>query len=267
MTSSPRRNSPDRALIKVRDFLLHKPGLPHVIGRALRRSFDEVIDGPRTGRYCIEQLEKTEKIYIGTKVEIVLRTELELERGLVLDNYIADEEVDTKFSLRGKWMIPPEAVGKICLLAMGDDNTRQYKLGLFRAARRLLNKGANQDRKKSVSAAGKNKIVWLAQGAIPANFMLGLSCDARDAIMSAANGKSRIQELFRHATGRLIPRYVIEQVARQRDPLKRAREAKADLAAEGIRVLCAAYKADRKAFSQHGFVHFDNDDWLSVPEP
>ncbi|MGH9414869.1 MAG: NaeI family type II restriction endonuclease, partial [Terriglobales bacterium] len=111
---------------------LERPGLLDVVGRAVRKSFEEVIDGPRTGRYCIEQLEKTEKTYIGTKVEIVLRAELKLERGEKLDNLIAGHEVDTKFSIKTNWMIPREAVGQLCLLVTGSDNTSQCAAGLLR---------------------------------------------------------------------------------------------------------------------------------------
>jgi len=109
----------DVALQAVVDFFKTRGDLVDVIGNALRQSFDEVIDGPRTGRYRIEELEKTEKTYIGTKVEIILRNELTLPRGVVLDNLISGHEVDTKFSLTGDWMIPREAVGQICLLIKG----------------------------------------------------------------------------------------------------------------------------------------------------
>ena len=43
------------------------------VPRRLREALDEVIDTPRTGRFTLSQLEKTEKTYIGTKVEILVR--------------------------------------------------------------------------------------------------------------------------------------------------------------------------------------------------
>lgn len=256
---------PDLALAEVRKALA-RPELLDIIGHAIRKSFDEVIDGPRTGRYRIEQLEKTEKTYIGTKVEIVLRAELNLERGGKLDNLIAGHEVDTKFSLRTDWMIPREALGEICLLVTGSDNTGQCAAGLLRAAPEMLSKSENQDRKRSISKAGRDKIEWLVKGAMSRNFMLDLPEDARNAILKAPSGKQGIHTLFRMATNRLIPRRVIEQVARQKDALKRAREAKAILEPEGFRVLCAKYQADRAGFLQHGFGAFSKDDWLSVPK-
>lgn len=257
--------SHDQGLLQVRDFLIAKPDLLGVVGRAIRKSFDEVIDGPRTGRYRVEQLEKTEKTYIGTKIEIVLRTELGLERGLVLDNLIATHEVDTKFTIGNTWMIPREALGQLCLLVTGDDNVGRCSMGILRMVPEVLTNGENQDGKKSVSASGKLKITWLAQGSMPRNFMLDLPDIARNAIMSAPSGRQAIGALFRNAMGRLIPRFVIEQVAQQKDSAKRAREAKAALAPEGIQVLCATYMEDRAEIVRHGFTHFNDDDWLSMP--
>lgn len=100
---------------------------------------------------------------------------------------------------------------------------------------------------------------------MPRNFMLDLPPDAREAIMSAPSGKQAIRALFLNATGRIIPRSVIEQVAQQKDSLKRAREAKEILAAEGVQVLCATYMEDRAEFMRHGFSTINDDDWLSIP--
>lgn len=255
----------DIALSQVKDFLTAKPELLSIVGQAIRRSFDEVIDGPRTGRYCIEQLEKTEKTYIGTKIEIVLRSELGLERGQILDNLIAGHEVDTKFTVGSTWMIPREAVGQLCLLAMGNDSTGCCAMGLLRMTPEVLTNGENQDGKKSVSAFGKQQITWLVKGPMPRNFMLDLNDAARHQIMSATSGRGAILALFRNATGALISRAVIEQVAQQKDAAKRAREAKAVLAAENIQVLCATYLADRAEMIRHGFTTFREDDWLSMP--
>jgi hypothetical protein len=258
----------DAALQDVINFFKTRADLVDVIGNALRQSFDEVIDGPRTGRYRIEELEKTEKTYIGTKVEIILRNELALSRGAVLDNLISGHEVDTKFSLTGNWMIPREAVGELCLLVEGSDNAGTFSVGLLRMTPSVLTNGANQDRKKSISAVGKAKIKWLIRNQIlPPNFLLKLSDDVRSRIMSHSSGVKRVRELFVSVTGVIIPRTAIEQVARQKDPLKRARAMKAQLVANGFKVLCATYETDREEFRQHGFTAFQKDDWLSLREP
>jgi hypothetical protein len=255
----------DVALQAVVDFFNTRADLVDVIGNALRQSFDEVIDGPRTGRYRIEELEKTEKTYIGTKVEIILRNELALPRGVVLDNLISGHEVDTKFSLTGDWMIPREAVGQICLLLKGSDNAGIFSVGLLRMVSSVLTNGANQDGKKSVSAVGKARIQWLIRNEVlPPNFLLRLPDDVRSRIMSRSSGVQRVKELFVSVTGVIIPRTAIEQVARQKDPLKRARAMKAQLVTDGFKVLCATYETDREEFRRNGFDDFQKDDWLSL---
>ncbi|UUZ46638.1 hypothetical protein LP420_22285 [Massilia sp. B-10] len=170
----------DSRLESVFDFLIAKPELAKTIGNGLRRAFDEVIDGERTGRFCLEELEKTEKTYIGTKVEIVVRNELNLKRGEILDNLICGQEVDTKFSLSGGWMIPREAVGHICLLIKGSDNRGRFSVGLLRTSLDVLTKGANQDFKRTISAVGKQRIKWLIlEAPMVPNFLLELDpCNA-----------------------------------------------------------------------------------------
>lgn len=266
MILSPQQK--DLALQQVSDFLIRTPRFREIIASALRQAFDEVIDGPRTGRYRIEQLEKTEKTYIGTKVEIVLRNELQLHRGALLDNLILGYEVDTKFSLSGNWMIPSEAIDHLCILVMASDNSQQFSVGLLRMSLDFLTQGSNKDGKKSVSAFGKSQIHWLINGApmIP-NFLLSLQDEVREQIMSAGSGVKRVAELFRTVTFKLIPRSAIEQVAQQKDPLRRARQMKAWLASEGLEVLCATYANDREKFISYGFRVFRDDDWLCIKHP
>ncbi len=256
---------PDVALESVADFLIKKKDLHKVISQGLRQSFDEVIDGARTGRYSIAQLEKTEKTYIGTKVEIIIRDKLSLERGRILDNLICNHEVDTKFSLTGNWMIPREAIGHLCILVSGSDDSETFSMGLLRMTPENLTAGSNQDGKKSVSAAGKNRISWLIynEPMIP-NFLMKLHPEIRQSIMSKESGVQRIRALFTNVTGQIIPRTAIEQVAQQKDPLKRAREAKDILISEGYKVLCATYEIDRQHFILNGFTKFKEDDWLSI---
>jgi len=266
MSVSPVQKN-DPALADVVGFFNNKPDLAATVGNALRKSFDEVIDGPRTGRYSKDQLEKTEKTYIGTKVEIVLRAELELERGQVLDNRIQDHEVDTKFSLSGKWMIPREAVGEICLLVKSAD-TGSFSIGLLRTSDDVLTDGSNQDGKRTVSAAGKGLVTWLFDNhPMPPNVLQTLDDDTRARILAPNTGMERMRQLFLNVTGRIIPRTVIEQVAQQKDPLRRARQMKEQLASRGVKVLCATYAEDRRQFTENGFSEFGNDDWLSIRIP
>ena len=83
-----------------------------------RSAIDEVIDTARTGRYFLSDLEKTEKTYLGTKFEILLRDWLQVPRGVLLDLLIGGQEVDVKSTTGGGsgWMIPPEAINQLCIL-------------------------------------------------------------------------------------------------------------------------------------------------------
>lgn len=259
-------SSSNLPLQEVADALLAIPNFKQIVVCELRRALDEVIDGPRTGRYSIEQLEKTEKTYIGTKVEILLRHALQLERGKKLDNQIAGHEVDTKFSISSDWMIPKEAVGEICLLVSVNDHRSVCNMGLLRTTDVTLRPGKNQDAKKSISAAGKQQIRWLLKDEpISKNILLHLPEDIRTAIMSPRSGKGRVEALFTHVTNQIIPRSVVLQVIRlQGDPLKRAREAKATLKSKGFKVMCATYLEEREAMMALGFKNFSDDDWVSV---
>jgi len=241
-------------------------GLETLLAESLRQALDEVIDGARTGRFAVDQLEKTEKTYIGTKVEILLRYALEWPSGDTLDNLIAGIEVDTKFSLTGEWMIPREARGHICLLAAADDRRSLFSVGLLRMTSKVLRTAENQDGKTGVSAKGKQQIRWLSfkQPMVP-NFLLTLDTGLLAAIQAHRSGKGRITALFEQVTGRLIPRAVVLQIIRlPGDPLKRARETKAPMALKGYRVLCATYAADRRAMHAAGFTACADDDWLSL---
>lgn len=230
---------------------------------ALRQAFDEVFDGARTGRWAIEQLEKTEKTYIGTKVEIIFRDEFNLGRGDFMDNKIADIEIDTKFSLAGQWMIPKEAVGHICLLVAGNDKTKKFKIGIVHADKALLNKGKNRDGKKTLSKAGRSTIRWIVKlGTLEPNFFAELSPAIRTKILAAKQGQARVTELFRQVQSKLIPRYVITLLGQQDDPMKRARDARKDLKAENIEVFGGRYQAAK--MEEYGFKNVGPSDWLSI---
>ena len=241
-------------------------GLHTLLASTLRQALDEVIDGARTGRFAVDQLEKTEKTYIGTKVEILLRYAMEWPRGQTLDNLISDIEVDTKFSLTGQWMIPREARGRICLLAAADDRSARFSVGLLRMTPEVLRAGLNQDGKTSGSAQGKQQIRWLSfEQPMAPNFLLSIDSNLLASIQAHRSGKGRITALFEQITGRLIPRSVVMQIIKlPGDPMKRAREAKATLAAKGYRVLCATYVEERQAIHAAGFSHCADDDWLSL---
>lgn len=126
----------------------------------LRNCIDDVIMTPKTGRRSYDELEKTEKTYIGTRVEIDLRNMLKLPKGK-LDTVLAGHDVDIKNTMGSNWMIPTEAFGQPCILVAADEKRSVCFLGLIVAHVDYLSAGANKDKKKTVSAEGFQNIYWL----------------------------------------------------------------------------------------------------------
>ncbi|TRO69800.1 NaeI family type II restriction endonuclease [Streptomyces sp. IB201691-2A2] len=230
---------PDPNLLKVRDWFKMQSNLEARFGQALRQSIDEVLDGQRTGRFNIKDLEKTEKTYLGTKVEIITRAEFNLGRGEKMDFSISGHDVDSKFTSGDNWTIPREADGHICLLIKASDIKASYQVGLLRIHETLLNLGANRDGKRTPSAAGREAIQWIIpEGRLPENILLNLpDADINAIFKTGSSGQARTNELFLRVQGRLVNRNTVLTVARQDDSLKRVRDARHHLRSEGIMIL------------------------------
>jgi Restriction endonuclease NaeI len=211
-------------------------------------------------------LAKVEKTYIGTKIEIVIQDAFGLERGGAhgMDYLVVGEQVDCKWSMSmGKWMIPKEAVGELCLVVWADDQKSVFSVGLIRASGEVLKTGANQDGKRYLSAEGLDSIVWLAdRAALPENLLLHISGEDRTAIFAPKSGQARVDELFRRIQGRIVRREVVLAVARQLDSPKRVRDARLHLGAEGIRIL-GHEDADRAEAAARGLPMPDKGEWVS----
>lgn len=234
----------DEDLESVYSYFTAIPGLSVMVGKAIRQAFNEVIDGARTKRYRYEQLDKEEKTYIGKKIEIILRDALGLPKGDICDLNIDGVEVDIKWSASGQWMIPRENIDQICLVITATDNEAgaTFTVGLIRTTLAVLNRGTNQDQKRTISKVGMRQMRWLFQREpMPSNFLLTLPVETRERILSRAGGQARINELFRLVQRRPIPREAIESIGNQRDTAKRVRDARLDLEAEGIKILSGRY--------------------------
>ena len=195
------------------------------IPRLLRRAIDEVIDSARSRRYTIAEIEKTEKTYIGTKIEILLRNHLRLERGEVLDLSIDGVEVDVKNTVRFAWTIPNEALGHPCILISANEETARCSFGLIVIRHDVLNAGRNRDQKTTITKEGLKNAHWLLKDfPYPANFWQHLPSQDRASITRPRGGTERASMLFRLYQRRPIPRDVVEALAQQKDPMKRLRK-------------------------------------------
>ncbi|OIQ34459.1 MAG: hypothetical protein BM559_05480 [Roseobacter sp. MedPE-SWchi] len=212
----------------------------------LRACIDDVIMTPKTGRRAYEELEKTEKTYIGTRVEIELRALLRLPRGR-LDTEILGRDMDIKNTMGSNWMIPTEALGQPCLLVAADEARARCYLGLIIAHPDYLTKGKNKDGKASVSAAGFANILWLVcDQAYPANFWRRQPAEIVTEIFAQPTGNARMACLFRLIQNQPIARDVVEAVAQQKDFMRRIRSDKGRgtrdlLEQEGILLLSGQY--------------------------
>ncbi|MDJ0379642.1 NaeI family type II restriction endonuclease [Streptomyces sp. G-G2] len=232
--------SGDGRLDRVAAWFACQPDLQNRFSAILRRSIDEVLDGQQTGRYDLDapNVAKTEKTYLGTKVEIICQAEFGLSRGSKLDYSVAGVDVDAKFSLTGAWMIPVEAMGHICLVMSADDAASSFQVGLVHIQDEVLTNRGNRDGKRSISARGRSAIHWMVRnGVLAPNVLLRLDVETRRRIESVPAGQQRVNQVFMLVQGTVVDRNVIATVARQLDAPKRVRDARNQLRAEGIIIL------------------------------
>ncbi len=192
---------------------------------AIHASIRDVLQTPKTGIVRVGDLEKVPKTYLGTRVELELRAVLGLQKGSDLDYSISGVHVDCKHTIGRSWMIPREALGKICILVATDyDNTNKFSIGIARIADDMLPPGQNQDGKKSLRCTHED-IRWLVRSEhLPSNIYRRLSTDQLLELFDVGEGAARrLAKLFLWLPETPIPRTVIEDVAGQKDYMKRVR--------------------------------------------
>lgn len=247
-------------LSSLRSDLLNAVGGQQLFEEKLRSFFrsaiDEVIDTARTGRFFLEDAEKTEKTYLGTKFEILLRDWLQVPRGVVLDLLIGGREVDVKSTTGGGsgWMIPLETLDQFCILLRVNEKLAKCAVGLVRARPEYLRNSTNQDKKTSFSAAGTANIWWLVSDfAYTPNFWSLIGADLRNQIMSSGAGAKRLATLFENCLGMPVSRVQVAAIAAQDDFMKRIRRnggARDILAPKAIAILYS--ETDRALMHQLG---------------
>lgn len=220
----------DSELMVVREHLLQKKLAEFRFATVLRDTIDQLLNGEVTGRYDWKHLRQTEKTHAGSLVEINLHREFDFNDGLAMDYQIDGIEVDCKFSQDfGGWMIPPEAMGHLCLLVWADDHASRWSAGLLRINEEWLNQGSNRDRKLTIKARHRNKILWLWKDVkLPENVLLHLPQDVREQILleGKRKGQARVIELFRRIQNKPISRGSVRTAAQQLDYMARLREGK-----------------------------------------
>lgn len=211
----------------------------------LRTAVDEVIDAPRTKRFLLSETEKTEKTYLGTKVEILIRAFLGFPKGSILDMNIKGAEVDIKNTMQSNWSIPKENVGRPALLIRSSELHALCDVGIGILHDGYLRQGENRDTKRGLAASHFSDIWWLLwQHPYPVNFWQLLTAAERQTLITAGGGTSRIAALFELVQRRPVSRMQVQALAQQHDYMKRIRRnggARDILAPKGIALLSGAY--------------------------
>jgi hypothetical protein len=143
------------------------------------------------------------------------------------------------------WAIPEEALGQPCVLISEDEHEAIFSIGVIKADESYLNKGSNKDKKRGISAAGKQNIWWIAKDhPYPPNPWEFISPVDRAIIMAGKGGAARVAALFEHLQDKPLSRTLVEHVAQQKDALRRVRRggsARDSLAKKGIAILHGGY--------------------------
>lgn len=256
----------------------------------VRSALDEVIDTPRTSRVSLDECEQTEKTYLGTKIEILVRNAFSLENGEEMDYKVEGLEVDCKWSTSDfGWNFPKEARGgkglpkganlprcggRICLLVHANESASAHrsvmKVGLILAHEKYMRKGKNQDEKKTLLKKYRNRIHYLNNlrvgTPLPPNFLLHLAeTDRKKILDERAGGTERVARLLKHCEGVILKRHTIESVGQQLDPAKRVRDARNHHLLAGYTVLNGHWSAHRQEADRLGGpVPKDADEWVCL---
>lgn len=236
---------------------------PEIVNEAL----DYVIDPVRTGRTKVSDLDSIEKTFIGLKVEHFLRDELDVPPG-VRDLRILDQDVDIKNTVRKTWMIPPESFRNSdpCLLIMTATDEGHCSFGMIIAKTDYLTKG-NRDGKRSVSAFGRQNILWiLEKSPLPLSKFDGLDMARFREIRKVPGGNKRVVEFCRENRNTIIHRQVFEALLYdQKDPMKRLRAnggANDILPKENLKIISGAF--GEKTLLEYGLQSLSHDEFICV---
>ena len=209
---------------------------PHLV----RQAYDEVIDTPRSGRLTLDELESTEKAYIGIKVKILLQGLLRFPKGK-LDMEIDGIDVEVRNTVGDNWVIPSAAINHVCILVKSNEEKSVCSFGLFLAKTENLDSGTNKNENRSVSKSGKENTLWLLKDIeYPVSFWEKIDPAIAEEVFLQRHGTKRLEVLFRRLLETPISRTVIAGIAQQRDYMKRIRKnggARDKLAKEEIAIL------------------------------
>ena len=224
----------------VSDLLMREPELGRRIGWAIRQSIDDVLDVGRTGRVSVADLSGIERMYLGSKVEALVRAGFGWDRGSGGGLVVGGQEVGFKWSSQlGGWVFPESAVGRVFLCVTADDEESVFSVGLIEIEKRFLPARDGHGGGRRLTREGLAAVRWLVRdGELPENLLLHLPTGVRRAILAPGlSGQDRVDRLFRLAPGRVVSRDGLATVAQRADGPRCVRSARRRLRPEGILIL------------------------------
>ncbi len=248
-------NHPDYPELKrIADIIVSRAGghqrLEAEFPLMVREVIDSIIDPARTGRTRFDDLVNVEKTFIGLRLEHVIRDMIDVPSGL-RDLVIDGMDVDVKNTVRDTWTIPPETYRdeEPCILIRSNETTLRCWLGVIFARDAYLTSGANRDGKRSISASGRDNILWILDGIpYPAGHWEGIDTQRFRELREIRGGARRVSTFLRENLGVKIHRSVVQALLYdQLDYMKRIRGnggARDLLGPEGIAVLSGTYDSD-----------------------
>lgn len=228
-----------------------------------------VLDGARTGRFDLEapDVDSDERATVGTKLQYRVLNELGLHKEPPLDTWIEGVPVEIKATTRTNWMIPTEGQCQVSILLQLDVRRARHRAFLIRAHRGWLNEGANKDGKRSIAAEALVRYArpLLDWTPLPPEPLKLLTVEQRRVVFAPRVGQtSRLVALFRFLPNTVIPRASIETVCfGNKDPMRRARQAKERAATSGLEVLVGTWRDDRARAKSLGF-ELSNGAWVAI---
>ncbi len=231
----------------------------------LRRTFDYLYDGARTGRFAWRQLLKEEKHALGKTCRDGAGSGI--RSGL---------RRKTRFFSAGRCGVRvrrdyTKTVHGVAASASRHSHVRHRRR---RARSHVRGRGASdfgsarqqaeQGPKANLVASGRAAMQWIHRNVpIPANLLSRLPAEVVDAVMSPPSGAARVRELLRRVRGTPIDMVAIDTVCQQRDATRRVREAGTLLRAEGILVLSGSTAVGRRIAEELHY-HLPKQHFMSI---
>lgn len=165
-TAPQRREDPDSLLVEQLEkaILKNAGGLGKFkkeIPLLLRRAIDEVIDSPRTNRFTLDETKINERIYLGTKIRLWIRTLLKLPNEKTSNLSFGETQIGLQSTICQTWSVPSEFIGNPCLLVKSDERRAVCSVGTLMIRDKLLNAAEKSSGRRVISSAGIENIRWI----------------------------------------------------------------------------------------------------------